>query len=131
MVDSGKVLRALKQHLLVKDGEECVDCPYGEMDGLDCVRQLYRDVEELLKAHEPRVLSLEEVLGGDECWFEYINGSFGYADVVMQDNTTALIYRTIVGTGEVPISDYDKKWRCWSYGPTAEQRKAVKWNAAD
>ena len=82
---------------------------------------------ELLKEQEPRVLTLEEVLGGDECWFEYINGSSGYADVVIQDNTTALIYRTIVGT--VPISDYGKKWRCWSYRPTEEQRKAAKWDA--
>ena len=128
MADRGKVLRALKRHLLAPDDDECVGCPYFELEPHECERQLYADAVELLKAQEPRVLTLEEVLGGDECWFEYINGSFGYADVVMQDNTTALIYRTIVSTGEVLISDYGKKWRCWSYRPTYEQRKAVKWD---
>lgn len=53
MADRGKVLRALKQHLIVHDGEECVDCPYGETDGLECVRQLYADAIELLKEQEP------------------------------------------------------------------------------
>ena len=48
MADRGKVLLALKQHLIVNDGEECVVCPYNELNGNDCVRQLYRDVEELL-----------------------------------------------------------------------------------
>lgn len=85
-------------------------------------------LDDLLKAQEPRVLSLEEVLGGDECWFEYINGSCGYADVYIQDNKTAIIHRTNIRPVEVPITDYMKKWRCWSYGLTAEQRKAVKWD---
>lgn len=49
MPDRGKVLRALKHHLLLNDGEECVGCPYVEMDGMDCVRQLYQDAVELLK----------------------------------------------------------------------------------
>ena len=81
-------------------------------------------------AQEPRVLSLEEVLGGDECWFEYITGSCGYADVYIRDNKTAIIYRTYVRPVEVPITDYMKKWRCWSRCPIAEQRKAVKWDDA-
>lgn len=49
MPDRGKVLLALKQHLLVNDGEECVACPYSDLFGLDCVRQLYADAVELLK----------------------------------------------------------------------------------
>lgn len=84
----------------------------------------------LLKAQEPRVLTLEEVLVGDECWFEYINGSRGYADVYVQDNRTAIIYRTTTRPVEVPLTDYMKKWRCWSYRPTEEQRKEAKWDDA-
>jgi hypothetical protein len=57
MADRGKVLRALKQHLIVHDGgEECVGCPYSDFEMLECERQLYRDVEELLKAQEPILL---------------------------------------------------------------------------
>lgn len=127
MADRGKVLRCL---------EACATgceygCPY-EYEGTvvrhECKADLMRDALELLREQEPRVLTLEEVLGGDECWFEYINGSCGYADVYMQDNKTALIHRTNIRPGEVPITDYMKKWRCWSYRPTEEQRKGVKWN---
>lgn len=87
-------------------------------------------LDDLLKEQEPRVLTLEEVIVGDECWFEYINGSRGYADVYVQDNRTAIIYRTTTRPVEVSLTDYMKKWRCWSYRPTEEQRKAVKWNDA-
>ena len=80
-------------------------------------------------AQEPRVLSLEEVLGGDECWFEYINGYCGHVNAYMEeDNITTIIYRTNVRPVEVLITDYMKKWRCWSDRPTGEQRKAVKWD---
>ena len=82
-------------------------------------------IVDLLK-EEPRVLSLEEATEG-ECWFEYINGSCGNADVYMKDNKTAIIYRANRRSVQVQITDYMKKWRCWSYRPTNEQRKAVKW----
>lgn len=129
MADRGKVMKGLKQHLIVHDGgEECVGCPYSDFELLECERQLYLDVEELLKAPEPRVLSLEEATEG-ECWFEYINGSCGNADdVYMKDNKTAIIYRTNSRSVQVLITDYMKKWRCWSYRPTVEQRKEVKWD---
>ena len=52
MTDRGKVLRALKQHLLAPDVDECEACPYGELSGLECVRQLYRDVVELINEQD-------------------------------------------------------------------------------
>jgi hypothetical protein len=63
MADRGKVLLALKHHLLLNDGEECVGCPYVEMDGMDCVRQLYRDAVELLKEQKEQ---LKEQLREDD-----------------------------------------------------------------
>lgn len=78
-------------------------------------------------AHESRVLTLEEATE-DECWFEYINGSCGNADVYMKDNKTAIIYRTNRRPVQVLITDYMKKWRCWSYRPTGKQRKEAKWD---
>lgn len=86
-------------------------------------------LDDLLKTHEPWVLTLEEVLGGDECWFEYINGYCGHVNAYMQDNKTTIIYRTNIRPVEVLITDYMKKWRCWSDRPTEEKRKEVKWDA--
>ena len=126
MTDREKVIEGQKQvilhlHRMSEVGYDG-DVPYYED-----LRDKAEDALELLKAQEPRVLTLEEVFDGDECWFEYINGSCGYADVYMQDNKTSIIYRTNIRPGEVPITEYMKKWRCWSYRPTEEQRKEVKW----
>ena len=63
MADRGKVLLALKQHLLAPDVDECEACPYGELYGLECERQLYRDVVELLKEQKEQ---LKEQLKEDD-----------------------------------------------------------------
>ena len=83
----------------------------------------------LLKAQEPRVMDFDDVVGGDECWLEAINGACGYADCY-----------ACTGTGEVQVfrckydnpqyimaKDYLKTWRCWTSRPTDAQREAVKW----
>ena len=72
MADRGKVLLALKQHLLAPDVDECEACPYGELSGLECERQLYRDVVELLKEQEPVeprkiLLCITRPVGGYVC----------------------------------------------------------------
>lgn len=126
MPDREKVIEALDHCMETK----CKGCPYlHEESGSMCYDTLMGDAAELLKAQEPRVLSLEEVLGGDECWFEYINGYCGHVNAYMEeDNITTIIYRTNVRPVEVLITDYMKKWRCWSDRPTGEQRKLVKWD---
>ena len=122
-----KVRNGLEQCANDEIPESCKRCPYFG-NGVMCMTDLARDALEVLREQESRVLTLEEVLVGDECWFEYINGSRGYADVYVQDNRTAIIYRTTTRPVEVSLTDYIKKWRCWSYRPTEEQRKAVKWD---
>ena len=83
---------------------------------------------DILKAQEPRLLRIGEALGGDECWFEHILGPRGYAYVCMLDTKSVLIYRIMARTEILPLEDYYKKWRCWSYRPEYEQRKAVMWD---
>jgi hypothetical protein len=88
------------------------------------------DAIALLKAQEPRVIDFDDVVGGDECWLEAVNGACGYADCY-----------ACTGTGEVQVfrcnfdnpqyimaSDYLKTWRCWTSRPTDAQREAVKWD---
>lgn len=87
------------------------------------------DALALLKAQEPRVIDFDDVVGGDECWLETVNGACGYADCY-----------ACTGTGEVQVfrcnfdnpqyimaSDYLKTWRCWTSRPTDAQREATSW----
>jgi len=91
--------------------------------------RMIEDALALLKAQEPRVMDFDDVVGGDECWLEAINGACGYADCY-----------ACTGTGEVQVfrckfdnpqyimaGDYLKTWRCWTSRPTDERREAVKW----
>lgn len=91
---------------------------------------ILRDTLALLKAQEPKVMEFDDVVGGDECWLEAVNGVCGYADCY-----------ACTGTGEVQVfrckydnpqyimaKDYLKTWRCWTSRPTDEQREATPWN---
>ena len=116
-------------------GEILVYCheQFGENDHdvqaqLTRMNQTAKDAIELLKAQEPRVLTLEEALGGEECWVEYSNGGCGYADCYLSYTAKgADIYRTMQHDFNVPLANYGKTWRCWTSRPTDEQMKAVKW----
>ena len=89
-----------------------------------------RDERCFLKSDEPRVLTLDGVCGGGECWIEYKYGGCGYADVYLSDHLdgTAQVYRCHNSPETVWLNDYGKYWRGWTYCPTEEQRKAVKWD---
>lgn len=96
------------------------------------------EAAELLKAQEPRVLTLGEVMqyiGYSEkvppkereklpLWTESRNGTgviSGYRDV---DNLRYLIDMSGLDANYIAY----KHWRCWSSKPTDEQREAVKWD---
>ena len=94
------------------------------------------DAVELLKAQEPRVMTLDELRQLEHTdhivWIE-ANGdpeSFdGYAEV-----TTNFVTKDIelfVPGNEVEFipdnKNYGKTWRCWSSKPTDKQREAVPW----
>ena len=122
-----KIEKVIKGFTGCLKGECPKDCPYIKED---CPQAVARDALELLKEREARVLTLEEVTGGDECWFEFRPAPVGrYADCYMNNNPE---YTSAYFTGKSTSSlfsnkDYGKDWRCWSARPTDEQRKAVKW----
>ena len=81
-----------------------------------------------ITAQEPRVMTLEEALGGEECWVEYHNGGCGYADCYLSYTAKgADIYRTMQHDFNVPLANYGKTWRCWTSRPTDEQMEATPW----
>lgn len=97
-------------------------------EDVDDLERCARDVLDLLKVQEPRVMTLEEALGGDECWVEYPNGGCGYADCYLSyTGNGADIYRTMQHDLNVALKDYGRTWRCWTSRPTDEQREAEPW----
>jgi len=83
-----------------------------------------------MKDAEPRVLTLEEVTTGDECWFEHKSGVCGYVDCyICTGNQSVEVWRTSKrGPDYLSWERYLKSWRCWSAKPTDEQRESVKWD---
>ena len=129
MTDAEKVIKSIEeaiQNFSRHSGDEYgreYDYAYVEVETLE-------DALALLKAQEPRVMDFDDVVGGDECWLEAVNGACGYADCY-----------AYTGTGEVQVfrckydnpqyimgRDYLKTWRCWTSRPTDEQREAIPWN---
>lgn len=82
----------------------------------------------LLKAQEPRVMTLEEIPDAVFGWIEmfgqlipcvledvYADDTVGFANI--ED-----------GHDYLCASDYNKTWRCWNQRPTDAQREAEPWN---
>ncbi len=97
------------------------------------------DILDLLKAQEPRVMTLTElwymehkpvylerknsrlymtepsiVLKTERCYIPSLGDSY----ILMRENKNRDKYWAC---------DYNKTWRCWTSRPTEEQREAVKW----
>ena len=110
------------------------ECPYYvEMN--NCEGMLMRDALTLLKAQEPRVLTLEEVKqhnNQDGCvWFEQPTYNAVAAFVRKEDFEIEVISPYILGEpinhGYWSNSNYGKTWRCWSSRPTDAEREATPW----
>lgn len=111
----------------------CFACRYndGIEDARQCRQNLADDILALLKAQEPRVMTLEEVkkLDSDYYYLESMRspgkelreivGAYGLTCVTWPSITWA---RQTMGD-----SGYGKTWRCWTSHPTDAQREATPW----
>lgn len=86
----------------------------------------------LLKAQEPRVMTLEEVKAlpyDADIWIEteyYVGKITIFAATI---NTKGLRGVMVYGSHKTyDYEAYNKLWRCWTSRPTDAQREAVKWN---
>lgn len=94
------------------------------------------DALALLKAREPRVLTLEEVIerkDSDAVWVEHMDGKMIVQPAVLLPSFLdtdkdcihfASSWRT---GGSYSRRSYGTKWRCWTSRPTDEQREATPW----
>lgn len=109
-------------------------CPYFENDG--CKARLKGDALALLKAQEPKVMTLDELEDWDgPVFFEAFETDMYYA-LIEHVEPTAGIDGEFVFVNVVPGSHhrriwggehYGEIWRCWTSRPTEEQREATPW----
>lgn len=139
MADREKVMRGAECCTKdVYDPFSCEECPYlgHKPTKKGCISVMLEDVIALLKAQEPRVMTLEEAretlhtsdflvmeephrssifLGHRGEWhFDLSNGEYlDFDDLDVWSNY---------------VVEYGKIFRFWTSRPTEEQRKAVEWN---
>lgn len=126
--------------LLFKDGFTanelyCPNCglsmrsPHHDKEGV-WLRKHWEEV--VLKAQEPRVMTLEEVQNAEIVWIERA-GMIVAAMKVATSNKNGMMnfaYTHDGGVFYVNIKPeyYGEKSRCWTSRPTDEQREATPWN---
>ena len=121
----------------IKDDEEydyiCPhdSCPYfREYKAGKCIGALCRDALTLLKAQQPRVMTLEEVKAlaeDDLVWYEHVGINRLRPRVICYTDNSEIVF-TDGGKWYFELDGYGKRWRCWTARPTPEQREAMKWN---
>lgn len=123
MPDREEVIKGLEHELrnrgkcghYCREGIETFLCEY-DKDGF-CIQHWGKDAIALLKAQEPRVLTLDEYSAIAELprsmrepvWIEWRDGGYGWA---------------------IPQRDYEVygvDWRAWTDRPTNEMREATAW----
>lgn len=131
MVDREKALQALEHCDLCSDMPNCPVCAY--LREPDCMEHLKRDIIALLKAQEPRLMTLEEVEAmpyGHVLIETDKKDSLRWLDALLFSKNTNYSFDFITLEGRVRLlgTEYNREWRCWTSRPTDEQREAEPWN---
>ena len=140
MCEREKVIRGLECCTGYCDDE--TGCPYSvySTDGFECQDKLREDAITLLKAQEPRVMTLDlppEEWQDKVIWLE-IKGKkpipclfrkccdrmmFGRYERIMSFDAIGALKE-----GGYFLRNYGVNWRCWTSRPTDEQREAKPWS---
>lgn len=129
MVDREKAIKGLECCILrdPDDKQRCSECHY---EG-NCVNRLKMDALTMLKAQEPRVITLEELSAlpidtpvfieenNDECGWNVFYGIDEEKDVCFCGFRASADY--------YDLEEYGESWRCWTSRSTNEQREAAPW----
>ena len=139
MAELGKVLNALENCTAHPKCRDCgwKECEY-EHETVEIPLTLAKDAHSLLKAQEPRVMTLEELEDALDTvvWLDIPNTenlADGYSLIMAYSHKNGFIFLESP-FGDNPsqdrfeYKDYGITWRCWTSRPTDEQREAVKWD---
>jgi hypothetical protein len=136
MTDREKVIKGLEH--CYKREKACIYCPY---HGEYCTSRLARDAFALLKAQEPRLLTLDEVIAHYSLPPVFVDDFEMQEDYFMDIKP---LYFDFPHCDEFSFvehwrgyshvrqyldnwkASYGDKWVCWTDKPTDEQRRAVK-----
>lgn len=140
MMDRERVIKGLECCDALHNGGVVMcgtECPYGIADGIDrgCRVKLIPDALALLKAQEPRVLTLEEVLATEVVYAEDVDKAEIIPVLVDRraHDRIVLVRARLMGGPSLSIypliSEYNKRWRCWTSRPTDVQREAIPWES--
>lgn len=113
--------------------DACKDCSkYGGDNAIGCMEELLEDALELLKAQEPRLMTLEEVkeLNWDYCYLEEEVAKDKTLRAYIGKHRVKCVTWPSIATCTLTYGDdsYGKRWRCWTEKPTEEQREAMPWD---
>lgn len=112
----------------------------GETNWASMCHDVANRLEELLKAQEPRVMTLEELDGlqEDDAIFVEIKPLrdwtcisvelVRFVEKAQDPNTWTELHTTDSAGFYMTRKTTDPNWRCWTSYPTDEQREAVKWD---
>jgi len=124
------VIKGIK-HCIGDDcnGDKWSECEYS---GHGCIDALLEDAIALLKAREPRVMTIEEVTEDcpDVVWFDDRHFVRVFAALPKNENYHGWVKFTCRNGYERHdhIDGYGKEWRCWTSRPTDAQREKEPWN---
>lgn len=89
------------------------------------------DAINLLREQEPRVIPLSELLTFDAKW-QFNTPPYLCTEEIdtkrMWWRSWKDIYHSIRCEGTMGSNNYGTEWRCWTFHPTEEQRKAAAWD---
>lgn len=131
MTDREKVIRGLECCLAAT---KCGMCPYNTEDDLWCGNNnpLLEDALAVLKAQEPRVMTLEEVKAfeWDYCYLEQERQPGKEYRMIAGDYALTCITWPSITSMRIEHGDnsYGVKWRCWTSRPDEKTREATPWN---
>lgn len=137
MADREKTIKGLEAHATASG---CMkNCPYWGIETLNCSRELATDALALLKAQQPRVLTLEELwqMEHKPVYLQYENSRLRIAEHVILLKAKRC-YVPCLGESYIFMRehkvrdtywacDYNVTWRCWSARPTDEEREGTPW----
>ncbi len=131
-----EIIKGVKGCVGMYYGFRCGECPYGPYSS-DCVENLHRDVERLMEAQTPRVMTLKEVQAlqdNDVVWLEDYDKVSVISAIVnhVWKSLPNMVSFTAMPMREVKANMlwYSVKWRCWTSRPTDKQREATPWEVA-
>lgn len=122
---------------VVKGLECCIDgpcdiCDYNNHGPETCRDLLMFDAINLLKAQQPRVMTLEEVRAAEVVWIEQVGRCVCAIKLENFDSGTmsfAYEYNNYVSVVNIKPAYYGKISRCWTARPTDVQREAETWKS--